>query len=110
MTKGDLLGNLVIKNTSKCIFGELFSRVSRSATLDLGCVISHYGTSHGDRVFAIVADISETQATTFKYIQTNSTSVLVAIPEGLFLGAISDSKIEYGKLKATILIKSKETA
>jgi len=108
MTIFDPSGHVTIMDTSKCNFGKKPARVSRSATLDGGAVITHSGVSHGDRTFTLDCQISEAQETAINYIHENATSVLVSCSEGVFLGAISDLETYEGKLKATILIKSKE--
>lgn len=106
----DLTGSLVVMNTSNCNFSNRPARVSRSATLDGGAVIIHSGVIEGDRTFYLDCKISEDQETLINYIYGNSTLILVSCSEGLFLAAMSELDIRYGKLKATILIKSKENS
>jgi len=108
MTTFNTSGHVTIMDTSNCNFGKKPARVSRVATLDGGAVIIHSGVSHGDKTFILDSRINETQETAINYIHNNATSVLVSCSEGVFLGAISDLETYKGKLKATILIKSKE--
>lgn len=104
----DPSGHITIMDTSKCNFGKKPARVSRSGTLDGGAVITHSGVSHGDRTFTLDCQITEAQETTMNYIHETATIILVSCSEGVFLGAISDLETYEGKLKAIILIKSKE--
>ena len=110
MTVSDSSGHIVLYDTSRCDFGDMPARVSRQATLDGGAVITHSGVSHGDRTLRVECMVTAAQETTLKYIHQNSTSILVSIQDGVFLGAFSDFNIQNGKFKATILIKSKESS
>lgn len=102
------LDPVIIHNTSECRLSEMTARVSRHATLNCGAVIVHGGVSHGDRTLYIEAAMAQAQETALRSLFENSTGVHIALSDGLFYGAISEVKTKQGRVKATILIKSKE--
>ncbi len=81
------------------------ARVSRSATLDGGCVIDHQGFSDSDRTFDIRADLTEAQAAILWGIFKSETFVNVATREGFFYGVIESMQDENGSVKLSILVK-----
>jgi len=102
---------VVINRTEKCRLGEQVARVKRSATLDGGAVISHFGVSAGDRTLLIDARVTAAQATRFKTLFSNGVNgVMVGISDGVFFGTVSELDLHSARLKATILIESKESA
>lgn len=107
MTVADSLGNIILKK-GKSRFGKIAARISRQATLDGGCVITHSGVSQSDRQFDIETQIDTGQKVIVEYIHENSVLVNVSCSEGFFLGAISYIDTSSPVLKMTILIKSKE--
>ena len=107
MITADVQGHVELDDGDSRL-GSLEARVSRSATLDGGCVITHSGVSQGDRTFTIKTTISERQKTRIEHIHENSTLVNISCKEGFFLGAISTINTSTPDLTMTILIKSKE--
>ena len=107
MTTADLFGHVALKYGDSEL-SQIDARVSRAATLDGGCVITHSGVSHGDRTFRIRTKINADQKERIEYIHENSTFVSISCKEGFFLGAISYIDTSTPDLIMTILIKSKE--
>ena len=107
MTTADLFGQVALKEGDSEL-SQIKARVSRQATLDGGCVITHSGVSPGDRTFRIKTAISFDQKALIEHIHENSVLVNVSCSEGFFLGAISYIDTSTPKLTMTILIKTKE--
>lgn len=107
MTTADADGNTVLKDGDSAL-SKIEARVSRTATLDGGCVITHSGVSHSDRTFRISTTINTNQKALIEHIHRNSVLVHVSCSEGFFLGAISYIDTSTTKLTMTILIKNKE--
>jgi hypothetical protein len=102
---------VVINRDHMSVLGEQKARVSRSATLDGGAVIVHQGVSAGDRTFHIDAEVTETQESNLKSLFGNGVNgCLVSTADGVFFGSLSEVKAHKGRIKATILIKSKESS
>lgn len=108
MTVSDQNGSIVFQNTSKCDFGDMPSRVSRTKLLNGEVYIGHYGVCAGDRTFYLDLKVTKAEADRVRYIHTNSRYLLFGINEGLFYGVISEFGDKNGMVKATILIKNKE--
>ena len=83
------------------------ARVSRTATLDGGVVLTHSGFAHGDRTLKIEAVISQTQADALWVLHTTETLLVVAVKDGVFYCAIQDLQLDHGDCRITILIKEK---
>jgi len=107
MTTADPLGQVALKEGDSEL-SQIEARVSRQATLDGGCVITHSGVSHGDRTFRIKTKINAYQKAAIEHINANSVLVNISCSEGLFLGAISYLDTSTSKITMTILIKNKE--
>lgn len=100
-------GSIIISEGPKSKLKESSARVSRTATLDGGCVITHSGHSHGDRTFKIVGTISESDAAILQNIFETETFVNISTSEGFFAGVIEKLKTDNGNLKLTFLVKEK---
>ena len=81
-------------------------RVSRTKTLDGGCVIVDGGFSDSDRTFDITAKYDESTADTIEYLHQNKTLIHVVIDDNIYSGAISSVKIKT-EIKLQILTKEK---
>jgi len=81
------------------------ARVSRSATLDGGCVIDHQGFSDGDRTLDIRARLEQAQADILWELFRTATFLNVATPEGFFYGVIESMQDEGGNGRLSILVK-----
>jgi len=81
------------------------ARVSRSATLDGGCVIDHQGFSDSDRTFDIRARFTQEQADILWDMFTSQTFLNIATKEGFFYGVIETMQDENGNVRLSILVK-----
>ena len=107
MTTADADGFVAVGDGDSAI-SKIEARVSRTATVDGGCVITHSGVSHSDRTFRISTSINTNQKALIEHIHENSVLVHISCSEGFFLGAISYIDTSTAKLTMTILIKNKE--
>mgnify|MGYP000912754081 FL=1 len=82
-------------------------RVSRTQTLDGGCVINDGGFSHGDRTLQIVTPYEENRWNVLWNLTQNHTQVTVSTREGLFLGTIENLDEEDRKIRIRVLLKEK---
>lgn len=82
-------------------------RVSRTQTLDGGCVINDGGFSHGDRTLQIVTPYEEGRWNVLWNLTRNHTQVTVSTREGLFLGTIDNLDEEDRKIRIRVLLKEK---
>jgi len=105
----NVTGAVIINESLTSAFNTNTARVSRTATLDGGSVITHSGYSDGDRTLSVYARISEAQANILWAIFRSETFVLVSIPDGLYYAAIQRVRTDNGDLSMTILIKNRET-
>ena len=62
------VSNVVFEESPKSKLRDLSARVSRTATLDGGCVITHSGVTDADRTFDIRAELTEDQADALREI------------------------------------------
>lgn len=81
------------------------ARVTRSATLDGGCIIDHQGFSDSDRTIEVRANLTREQADILWDIFTGETYVNVATADGFFYGAIESMQDEGGSVRMNILVK-----
>lgn len=81
------------------------ARVSRSATLDGGCVIDHQGFSDGDRTFDIRASLDRQESDILWNLFTGQTYLNVSTKEGFFYGVIENMADENGNVRLSILVK-----
>jgi hypothetical protein len=81
------------------------ARVSRSATLDGGCIIDHQGFSDSDRTLDIRARPTQDVADILWEIFTTQTFVNVATRDGFFYGVIDSMRDENGDIRFSILVK-----
>jgi len=103
-------GNIVIHEKRDSELKNYPARVSRSATLDGGAVITHSGFSHGDRTLSVKGDVSAADEAVITALVQSSTLLRISMKDGVFLGAISAMKIDNGSLDMTILIQEKISA
>lgn len=106
MQTADINGHVILDDGDSKL-GAVSARVSRTATLDGGCVITHSGLSQGDRTFRISTTIAEDQKTAIEYINENATMVTISCAEGLFSGSISSIDTSKPEMTMTILIKER---
>ena len=102
----DVMGN-VIFDGGDSNSSSIYARVSRTATLDGGCVINHYGVSQGDRTFRVSTKIGSEQKVILEHINETSALINISCPEGYFSGYISSIDTSRPEMKMTILIKER---
>lgn len=105
----DVNGDLLFFEAPESSLEDTTPRVSRTATLDGGCIISHAGFSNSDRTFEIDAYLEDTEVNKLRNIYENHSFVYIATVLGLFKGAISRFKNANGSIKLTILVDEKTT-
>ena len=81
------------------------ARVSRSATLDGGCVIDHQGFSDSDRTLDIRTRSEKEMADALWELFRTATFLNVSTPEGFFYGVIENMADENGNVRLSILVK-----
>ncbi|RLB92211.1 MAG: hypothetical protein DRH26_06800 [Deltaproteobacteria bacterium] len=106
-TTADTTGDIVIYESKDSQIKELSARISRTATLDGGCVITHYGAQDSDRTFRVRVNLNETDSETLKNIFEGSTIIYCSTEIGFFSGAISKFKDNNGEIDLTFLVKEK---
>jgi hypothetical protein len=91
-------------------YGPIVPRISRTATLDGGAVISTSGNSHADRTILIVAtNVPPEKEDILRRIAIQALIVELACREGVFSGAISQFSAKFGTVTLTFLIQEKLT-
>jgi len=91
-------------------YGDIVPRVSRTATLDGGAVITNSGCSHADRTLVIVADNAPVATeTAIKRMTSQALTVWLSNSEGVFAGVISQLSCKSGRVSFTYLVTEKLT-
>ena len=96
---------IIIREDPTSKIKDAIARVTRSATTDGGAIIDHQGYADGDRTFDILASVEQTVEDSLWSFFQNETFVNISTRDGFFYGVISAMRINYGKLKMTLLIK-----
>lgn len=93
-----------IENTSR--------RVSRTATLDGGCLITDDGFSNADTTFNLASKdpLSEYDLAILRTLHQDHSLVVASLPTGVYKGVISRFKTVKGLASLTILAKEKLSA
>lgn len=104
--EADVNGAVIISGVHD--FLGLTARVSRTKTLDGGVHITHSGISDGDRTLTVQARVNRAQEETIRHIFKNHTFVHVSTPEGFFIAAIRQIRIDRGNVRMEIYINNKE--
>ena len=100
-------GNVIINTAVD--FKENTVRLSRSATLDGGAVLTNSGFSDGDRNILVRKDyISKTEADKIWSLFQTEPFILISIEDGVYYGAMKTVRIRNGALSMLIYIKNKE--
>lgn len=106
----DVDGNIVFEALPSTSTNDTTRRVSRTKTLDGGCVIVDGGFSDSDRTLNIHVDYNETIFSKIQYLHENKTLVHVVIDDNFYSGAISSVTLSRGTQEAIrlqILVKEK---
>lgn len=106
----DTNGDIIFWESPDSNIEDTQLRVTRTATLDGGCVISNSGFSESDRTFEIDTELEDTEANKLRYIYQKSESVYVSTIIGFFKGIISRFRNLNGDIRLTILIEEKTNA
>jgi len=101
------VSNVIFEESAKSKLRDLTARVSRTGTLDGGCVITHSGVTDADRTLDIRADLTEDQADDLQTIYESELFVYLSCSQGLFCGAIDTCNISNGNLQLKFLVKEK---
>lgn len=105
-TTQDTDGNIIINESPDSELLSSSPRISRTATLDGGAVVEHYGFAEGDRTFKIRATITEAQYIILWALHKESL-VYVSCEHGFFSAVIQTLRADNAELYLTILIKEK---
>ena len=100
-------GDLVLYELPDSNLKSQNARVSRTATLDGGVVITHSGFSHGDRTFQVKAKPDESELATLEAIHQTETFIHLACREGFFSGAIDRMLFDGSILDLFFLVKER---
>lgn len=83
-------------------------RVSRTATLDGGVVLTDGGFTHGDRTLNLThVAATEAEVALARTLCAGFATVTVATPEGLFGGALESVDYTQGDLTLTVLVTAR---
>lgn len=108
----DLNGALLLFGTrAESELSEVSRRVSRTATLDGGAVVTDGGYTAADKTLKIVAErVSAETFAAAQYLVRNYGSLMVATDFGLFLGAPESLSLDNtGRLRLTVLVTEELT-
>lgn len=106
----DVDGNVVFETLPSSTSNDTTRRVSRTKTLDGGCVIVDGGFSDSDRTLNIHVDYTAAILTKIQYLHENNTLIHIAIDDNFYSGVISSKVLTRGTqeiIKIQILIKEK---
>ena len=100
-------GAVVLTGTEGSELSAIGRRVSRTATLDGGVVITHNGVVQGDRTLRVAATLTEADTLLLRDIFEEETEVTLACVDGLFRGALERLSGDEGRIELTFLVKEK---
>lgn len=86
---------------------SLTPRMTRTPTLDGGCVIVHNGFQDADRVMEFQADLSEAEALNLKNIVLTETYLTLACADGFFSGVVENFEDNKGRVKFRFWVKER---
>jgi hypothetical protein len=102
----DLLGAvLLVRTDAESETSAVGRRVSRTATLDGGAVITDGGCAPADKTLKVVAQqIDEATFAAVKYLVENYSQIMVSTRDGLFVGALENLTLDGDRLLLTVLV------
>lgn len=101
----DLNGAVVLKRTEESDVATVERRMSRTATLDGGAVITDGGYSPGDKTLRIIAEnVSRDEFDAVAYLVKTYSQVVVSTETGCYVGGLERLSISDGKLQVTVLV------
>ena len=103
----DPAGSLWLKvDLAATKFRDCQRRVSRTATLDGGCLIYDNGFSEADGTIALgFLDMTVIQEESLRYLFQTYPLLCLAAPTGMFLGVIERMSLMNGKAMISFLVK-----
>ena len=106
----DTAGDVTLDTLSDFNFTTSSRRVSRTKTLDGGCVIVDGGFSDSDKTLNITTQYSDTAYTIIKHLHEDKTLIYVSTDTNFYSGVISALSPKTDTIKIiqfTILVKEK---
>ena len=106
----DVQGDVVVETLSSSNLHNSTRRVSRTKTLDGGCVIVDGGFSDSDRTLEVVIKYSLAAYTIIKHLHKDETLIYISTDSNFYSGVISALNLNHDQLetiKFTILTKEK---
>jgi len=106
----DATGDVLLDILPESILYDSTRRVSRTKTLDGGCVIVDGGFSDSDRTLDIVAIYSDSTYAIVKHLHEDKTLIYISTDTNFYSGVISSKIIKQDitkTIKIQILIKEK---
>lgn len=104
----DLDGVLVLRRTEESRLHDNGRRVSRTATLDGGAVLTDLGWSEADRTLKIVArEVGAAELVRAEYLAKTYPLLTCATEMALYSGALSTIALDGDKLTLTFLVLDK---
>jgi hypothetical protein len=101
----DLAGAVLLARTQESETAEVSRRVSRTATLDGGAVVTDGGCSPADKTLRVVAQqIDEETFLAVKYLVENYSQIMVSTRDGIFLGAPDKLTVDGNRLQLSVLV------
>ena len=103
----DTVGSVVFQELPKSKLNDSSRRISRTKTLDGGCIIVDGGFSESDRTFDILTEYNEDKYNIIQHLHEDKTLINVIINKNFYTGSISFFKDTGEIIQITILTKEK---
>jgi len=106
----DVDGNVIFDITKESKLDDSSRRVSRTKTLDGGCVITDGGFSEADKTLTVSTKYDARTFNTIKHLHEDKTLVHVSVNGAFYSGVISRVLLKRGiqeNIVTTILVKEK---
>lgn len=101
----DLNGGVLLKRTSKSDISDVMRRISRTATLDGGAVITDGGHTVADKTLEIVAEkTTRADFDAVEYLVKNYNSLIVSTEFGCYAGAPERLRLDGTTIKLRVLV------
>ena len=96
---------IVIKEDVGSDIYDVQARASRTATLDGGAIVEHYGYTASDLTLRVSTRTTAEQEAAIRTMFENETFVLITTKTGAYYGVISSLRALNGILSMTLLVK-----
>ncbi len=100
-------GNVVLHEIPTSDLSSKTARVSRTATLDGGVYINHFGSSDGDRTLKIDVRLTQEQNSIITNMYYNQPFILISMFDGFYTGTIDSINNKKGITALNIFIKER---